>query len=92
MQQLVETIGKYLLTVTSPLLKHPEKAQLRVAQAKEQKMVRFRLVVEPEDISLLIGRNGMTASAIRSLAKAAGEKQGVRVVVRMLSRDEIEEQ
>lgn len=89
MQQLVETIGKYLLTVTSPLLKHPEKAQLRVAQAKDQNMVRFRLVVEPEDISVLIGRNGMTASAIRSLAKAAGEKQGTKVVVKIISRDEI---
>lgn len=90
MQQLVETIGKYLLTVTSPLLKYPEKAQLRVAQAKEQNMVRFRLVVDPQDISVLIGRNGMTASAIRSLAKAAGEKQGVRVVVRIISSDEVE--
>lgn len=90
MQQLVETIGKYLLTVTSPLLKHPEKAQLRVAQAKDQNMVRFRLVVDPEDVSILIGRNGMTASAIRSLAKAAGEKQGTRVVVRIISSDEIE--
>lgn len=90
MQQLVETIGKYLLTVTSPLLKHPEKAQLRVAQAKDQNMVRFRLVVDPEDISVLIGRNGMTASSIRSLAKAAGEKQGVRVVVKIISSDEVE--
>ena len=90
MQELVETIGRYLLTVTSPLLKHPERAQLRVAQAKEQDLVRFRLVVEPEDISLLIGRNGMTASSIRSLAKAAGEKYGVRVVVRIISRDEVE--
>lgn len=90
MQQLVETIGKYLLTVTSPLLKHPEKAQLRVAQAKDQNMIRFRLVVDPEDISVLIGRNGMTASAIRSLAKAAGEKQGTKVVVRIISSDEVE--
>lgn len=91
MQQLVETIGKYLLTVTSPLIKFPEKAQLRVAHAKDQNLVRFRLVVEPEDISVLIGRNGMTASAIRSLAKAAGEKRGIRVVVRIISRDEVEQ-
>lgn len=91
MQQLVEIIGKYLLTVTSPLITYPEKAQLRVAYAKDQNLLRFRLVVEPEDISLLIGRNGMTASAIRSLAKAAGEKRGVRVVVRIISRDEVEQ-
>lgn len=91
MQHLVEIIGKYLLTVTSPLLNTPEKAQLRVAYAKEQNLLRFRLVVEPEDISLLIGRNGMTASAIRSMAKAAGEKHGVRVVVRIISTDEVDQ-
>lgn len=90
MQQLVETVGKYLLTVTTPLLKRPEKAQLRVAQAKDQNMVRFRLVVDPEDISVLIGRNGMTASSIRSLAKAAGEKLGTKVVVKIISSDEVE--
>jgi predicted RNA-binding protein YlqC (UPF0109 family) len=32
----------------------------------------------------------MTASAIRSLAKAAGEKAGIKVVVHILSREEAE--
>ncbi len=91
MQQLIEKIGKYLLTVTTPLLKHPETVQLRVARAKDLNMVRFRLVTDPEDIAVLVGRNGMTASAIRSLAKAAGEKEGVRVVVRIISTNEVEE-
>ncbi len=91
MQKLIETVGRYLLTVTKPLLKHPEQAELRVAQSADHNMVRFRLVVSPDDIPLLIGHSGMTASAIRSLAKAAGEKQGKRVVVRIISSDEVDE-
>lgn len=88
MQQLVESIGKYLLTVVSPLIKHPEAAELRVANTAEGDMVRFRLLLEQPDVARVIGRNGMTASAIRSLAKAAGEKRGIKVVVHILSKEE----
>lgn len=88
MQQLIESIGKYLLAVVSPLIEHPETAELRVAQTEEGDGLRFRLLLDQADVARVIGRNGMTASAIRSLAKAAGEKQGAKVVVHILSRDE----
>ena len=88
MQQLIESIGKYLLAVISPITKTPEKAELRVASAPEGNMVRFRLLLEKEDVALVIGRNGMTASAIRSLAKSAGERLGAKVVVHILSKEE----
>lgn len=88
MKQLTESIGKYLLAVVSPLIKNPEKAELRVACNDEERIMRFRLVLEPGDIARVIGRNGMTASAIRSLAKAAGEKAGVKVIVHILSSSE----
>lgn len=88
MQQLIESIGKYLLAVVSPLIKSPETAELRVAQTEDGEGVRFRLLLDQGDVARVIGRNGMTASAIRSLAKAAGEKQGTKVVVHILSREE----
>lgn len=88
MQQLIESIGKYLLAVVSPLIQHPEHAELRVAQTEDGSMLRVRLLLEQEDVARVIGRNGMTASAIRSLAKAAGEKQGIKVVVHILSKEE----
>lgn len=89
MQQLVESIGRYLLAVIGPLIKHPEAAQLRVASTPRGDMVRFRLILKHEDVARVIGRNGMTASAIRSIAKAAGEKQGIKVVVHILSEEEL---
>lgn len=91
MQQLVQSVSKYLMTVVTPLIKHPEAAQLRVAVSEAGDWVRFRLVMEQADVARVIGRNGMTASAIRSMAKAAGEKAGVRVVVHILSAEELEQ-
>ena len=92
MQQLVQSVSQYLMTVVTPLIKHPEAAQLRVASTEAGDLVRFRLVLEQADVARVIGRNGMTASAIRSMAKSAGEKVGKRVVVHILSREEFEEE
>ena len=92
MQQLVQSIGQYLMAVVTPMIKQAEQAQLRVAHAEGGELVRFRLVLEQNDVARVIGRNGMTASAIRSLAKSAGEKAGVKVVVHILSREELEEE
>ncbi len=88
MQQLIESIGKYLLAAISPLIRNPGAAELRVAASEAGDMVRFRLLLEQADVARVIGRNGMTASAIRSLAKSAGEKQGIKVVVHILSHEE----
>ncbi|MBE6409805.1 MAG: KH domain-containing protein [Akkermansia sp.] len=89
MQELTESIGKYLLAVISPLIRHQEKAELRVAVSPEGDVARFRLVLEQPDVARVIGRNGMTASAIRSLAKAAGEKRGIKVIVHIISHEEV---
>lgn len=67
-------------------------SQLRVAESPQGDAVRFRLILEKTDVARIIGRNGMTASAIRSLAKAAGEKHGIKVIVHMLSHEEAAEQ
>lgn len=88
MQQLIESIGKYLLAVISPLVKHPEAAELRASVGPTPNSLRLRLVLRKEDVALVIGRNGMTASAIRSLAKSAGEKRGIKVVVHIVSCEE----
>ena len=73
-------------------LKTLEQAELRVAESPQGDAVRFRLILEKTDVARIIGRNGMTASAIRSLAKAAGEKHGIKVIVHMLSHEEAAEQ
>ena len=88
MQHLIDIIGKYLLIVTEPFIKHPEAAELRIASSPDGQVLRFRLLLEQCDVAHVIGRNGMTASAIRSLAKSVGERHGLRVVVQVISKEE----
>ena len=82
MHPAVEQIRQYLQLIALQFVQHPEQADA----------VRFRLILEKTDVARIIGRNGMTASAIRSLAKAAGEKHGIKVIVHMLSHEEAAEQ
>ena len=92
MHPAVEQIRQYLQLIALQFVQHPEQAELRVAESPQGDAVRFRLILEKTDVARIIGRNGMTASAIRSLAKAAGEKHGLKVIVLMLSHEEAAEQ
>ena len=80
MHPAVEQIRQYLQLIALQFVQHPEQAELRVAESPQGDAVRFRLILEKTDVARIIGRNGMTASAIRSLAKAAGEKHGIKVI------------
>ena len=91
MHPAVEQIRQYLQLIALQFVQHPEQAELRVAESPQGDAVRFRLILEKTDVARIIGRNGMTAS-IRSLAKAAGEKHGIKVIVHMLSHEEAAEQ
>ena len=92
MHPAVEQIRQYLQLIALQFVQHPEQAELRVAESPQGDAVRFRLILEKTDVARIIGRNGMTASAIRSLAKAAGEKHGIKDIVHMLSQEEAAEQ
>ena len=92
MHPAVEQIRQYLQLIALQFVQHPEQAELRVAESPQGDAVRFRLILEKTDVARIIGRNGMTASAIRSLAKAAGAKHGIKVIVHMLSHEEAAEQ
>ena len=91
MHPAVEQIRQYLQLIALQFVQHPEQAELRVAESPQRDAVRFRLILEKTDVARIIGRNGMTA-AMRSLAKAAGEKHGIKVIVHMLSHEEAAEQ
>ena len=46
----------------------------------------YEIKVGKEDIGKIIGKKGRVASAIRTVAKAAGAKQGIRVMVNVFNR------
>jgi uncharacterized protein len=87
MQTVTERLRNFLQYVAVKLIKHPDQAQLKVAELGPKKL-RFKLVLSKADVAILIGRNGFTASAIRSLLKAAAEQEGYNVTLHIHSHEE----
>jgi predicted RNA-binding protein YlqC (UPF0109 family) len=48
--------------------------------------VLFQVKVSKDDVGKVIGKEGRVASALRTVAKAAGAKQGVRVMVNVFNK------
>ena len=87
MQAVTDRLRNFLQFVAVKLIDEPAKAQLKVAELGPKKL-RFKLVLAKDDVAMLIGRNGFTASAIRSVLKAAADKEGVQVNLQIHSHEE----
>ena len=87
MEPVTERLRNFLQYVAVKLIDDPSRAQLKVAELAPKKL-RFKLVLAKEDVAMLIGRNGFTASAIRNVLKAAAEKEGVQVNLQIHSHEE----
>ena len=83
----------FLQFITLQFIKHPDHAQLRVAEAEgpegsESGHLRFRLILHQADVAILIGRNGFTASSIRNVLKAAAMREGITASLQIVSHEE----
>lgn len=87
MQAVTDRLKNFLQFVAVKLIDDPSQAQLKVAELGPKRL-RFKLILGREDVAILIGRNGFTASAIRSVLKAAAEKEGVQVTLQIHSHEE----
>ncbi|MEM9283021.1 MAG: KH domain-containing protein [Verrucomicrobiota bacterium] len=74
-------IQEFLEYVVVQLIKHPEGASVIHEKLDERHVYRIRL--HPEDAGRVIGKNGKTISAIRSLAIASAQRHGIRVDVEL---------
>ncbi|SKA98240.1 hypothetical protein SAMN02745166_02710 [Prosthecobacter debontii] len=73
-----EALREFLTYVVANLIDHPQQASIAIGHNANGVLV-FRVQLAPEDVKHVLGKNGMTASSIRSLLSAAAEKHGVRV-------------
>jgi uncharacterized protein len=87
MQEVSDQLRNFLQYIAVQFIDHPDRAQLKVAQLGDKRL-RFKLILDSSDVALLIGRNGFTASAIRSILKAAAERQDVQVTLQIHSHEE----
>ena len=89
MQEVTEQMRNFLQFIALQFITKPDQAQLKVIEATEQENhIRFRLIVAKDDIAILIGKNGFTASAIRNVLKAAAVREGVTASLQILSHEE----
>lgn len=79
MNELVEFIAKKLVA-------HPEDVQVRVIDGEDSQNLELR--VHPEDMGRVIGRDGRTAKAIRTLLCAACAKADVNVMLQIVEEEE----
>lgn len=75
MKDLVESIAKALVD-------HPEHVQVNALEGEQATVLELR--VAPEDLGKVIGRQGRTAKAIRTLLGAAGMKLRKRFTLEIL--------
>ncbi|MBQ9891030.1 MAG: KH domain-containing protein [Firmicutes bacterium] len=77
MVSLVETIAK-------SLVEKPDEVVVRQAGEKDGAII-IELKVAPEDMGKVIGRQGRIAKALRTVVKAASQKQNLKVTVEIIS-------
>jgi predicted RNA-binding protein YlqC (UPF0109 family) len=75
MKELVETMAKALVD-------NPE--SVNVAEVDGEKTTVFELRVAESDLGKVIGKQGKTARAMRTILSAAGTKLGKRCVLEIL--------
>ncbi len=54
---------------------------VRVTESQHQKVTLIELFLSPHDIAKVLGRQGRTAAALRTLAATAGEREGKNVTL-----------
>ena len=75
MKELVELIAKALVD-------HPDEVNVKEVERDQKTVVELR--VSPGDLGKVIGRQGRTARAIRTILAAAGTKLKKRFVLEIL--------
>jgi predicted RNA-binding protein YlqC (UPF0109 family) len=68
--------------IAKALVDKPEQVQLRASDAEGGKL--FELKVAPEDVGKIIGRDGRTINAMRTLVAAAAQQKGTRARLEIL--------
>lgn len=87
MGQLLLNLRSFVYYVVANLVETPERAQIRL-QRIAPKVVRMRLVMTRRDVSIIVGREGASASAIRNLLKASAAIHGVNFLFEVLSHED----
>lgn len=57
--------------------------EVKIGEEEKEGFLEYSIEVDPEDMKTVIGKNGQTIRAIRTLARTKAIKQGKRVNVKL---------
>jgi predicted RNA-binding protein YlqC (UPF0109 family) len=73
-----DTIKTLIEYVATALVEAPK--DVKVTQSKKDNYTVMELTVSAEDLGKVIGKNGQTARAIRTIVNAAASKAGEKII------------
>lgn len=59
---------------------------VKITEEQSEKGVLYEITVAKDDVGKLIGKGGRVASALRTISKASGAKNGVRVLINVMNK------
>jgi predicted RNA-binding protein YlqC (UPF0109 family) len=75
-------IEELVSNIAKALVDNPDDVQVNVVEGEQTTVVELR--VDPDDLGKVIGKQGRTARAIRTLLGTAGKKDNKRVLLEIL--------
>jgi hypothetical protein len=72
------TIKQLIEYIATSLVDHVK--EVKVTESSKENYTVMELSVSPGDLGKVIGKNGQTARAIRTLVNAAGSKAGDKII------------
>ena len=76
-----QTISQLIVAISQGLVDEKDAVNVAVDEPAEDGTVVFHLQVAPDDMGRVIGKQGRIAKAIRTVARAAANKAGMKVAV-----------
>lgn len=86
-ETLALRLKKFLEYVTTNIIDDPAHARIEVQKLKAD-VLHFRLVLMQRDVAILIGKEGLSAAAIRNTMKASAGLHGVHALLEIISHEE----
>jgi len=80
----MENIKNLLNTILSEIVDNPD--QIIITTSETDKGTLFEIKVSKGDVGKVIGKQGRVASAIRTIVKASGAKNGQRVMLNVFNK------
>lgn len=70
-----------IMSIVSELVSNKDAIQITELEPNESGIVVYKISVDSEDTGRIIGKNGKTAKAIRSIVRSAAMRKGMKVSV-----------